>query len=40
METTSPAFKENARHALHDEHLQKALGHARAGFVAKRLAGG
>ena len=37
MEVTSPQFKENARHALHDVHLQKALGHVRSGFIDKRL---
>jgi L-lactate dehydrogenase complex protein LldF len=36
MEITSPAFKENAKRALHDAHLQKALGNIRAGFIDKR----
>ncbi len=36
MEITSPSFKENARHALADPHLQQALGHVRAGFIDKR----
>ena len=36
MEITSPAFKKNARQALADQPLQRALGHVRAGFVDKR----
>ena len=36
MHTTSPAFKDNARAALADAALQKALPKARTGFVAKR----
>jgi len=36
MDITSPAFKANARRALDDAHLQKALGHIRAGFIDKR----
>jgi L-lactate dehydrogenase complex protein LldF len=36
MEITSPAFKQNARRALADKHLQEALGNIRAGFVDKR----
>ena len=36
MEITSPAFKENARRALDDAHLQKALGYVKAGFIDKR----
>jgi L-lactate dehydrogenase complex protein LldF len=36
MHTTSPAFKDNARAALADAGLQKALANARSGFVAKR----
>ena len=33
MEITSARFKENAKHALADPQLQKALGHVRAGFI-------
>ncbi len=36
MDIASPAFKENARRALADHHLQQALGHVRAGFIDKR----
>ena len=36
MHTTSPAFKENARRALDDAQLQKALGFVRGRFVGKR----
>ena len=36
MEVTSPAFKENARGALADAKLQKALGNVRRGFIDKR----
>ena len=36
MHTTSPAFKENARRALDDPQLQKALGFVRGRFVGKR----
>ena len=36
MEIASPAFKENARHALHDPQLQRALGHVQSGFVERR----
>ena len=36
MQPTSHAFQENARRALHDELLQRALGKAEAGFQAKR----
>ena len=36
MEITSPTFKQNAREALADRQLQRALGHVRAGFVDKR----
>jgi L-lactate dehydrogenase complex protein LldF len=36
MQITSPAFKENARSALVDPQLQKALGNVRAGFIDKR----
>ncbi len=37
MEITSPAFKQNAREALADQQLQKALGNVRGGFIDKRL---
>jgi len=37
MEIKSPEFKENARGALADAQLQKALGNVRAGFIDKRL---
>ena len=40
MEIASPAFKENARHALHDPQLQRALGHVQSGFVEKRAGAG
>jgi len=33
---TSPRFKSNADHALHDEQLQKALANVRVGFIDKR----
>lgn len=36
MQITSPAFKENARGALANPDLQKALGHVRLGFIDKR----
>jgi L-lactate dehydrogenase complex protein LldF len=36
MQITSPTFKENARHALDDAQLQRALGNVRAGFIDKR----
>ena len=36
MEITSPAFKENAKRALRDPHLQQALGHVRHNFIDKR----
>ncbi|MDW6025158.1 LutB/LldF family L-lactate oxidation iron-sulfur protein [Mesorhizobium sp. BAC0120] len=36
MQITSPAFKQNAREALHDAQLQKALGNVRSGFIEKR----
>jgi L-lactate dehydrogenase complex protein LldF len=36
MDITSPAFKQNARRALDDAHLQEALGHVHAGFIDKR----
>jgi L-lactate dehydrogenase complex protein LldF len=37
LEITSPTFKENAKEALRDPNLQKAMGHVRAGFIDKRL---
>lgn len=37
MQITSPAFKENARTALADPQLQKALVHVRSGFIDKRV---
>ena len=36
MEITSPTFKQNARAALGDAQLQKALGNVRSGFIDKR----
>ncbi len=36
MDITSPTFKANARVALADGQLQKALGNVRAGFIDKR----
>ncbi|MET0942192.1 MAG: LutB/LldF family L-lactate oxidation iron-sulfur protein [Mesorhizobium sp.] len=36
MDITSPTFKENARGALADTQLQKALGNVRVGFIDKR----
>ena len=36
MHITSPTFKENARRALRDPQLQKALGHVGSGFIEKR----
>ena len=36
MDVASPAFKENARRALHDAQLQRALGHVEAGFIERR----
>ncbi len=36
MQITSPAFKQNARGALGDAQLQKALGNVRVGFIEKR----
>ena len=35
---TSPQFKDNAHRALEDRDLQKALGHVRQAFIAKRAA--
>lgn len=37
MQITSPTFKQNAREALADAQLQKALGNVRSGFIDKRL---
>ncbi|MHC5654646.1 LutB/LldF family L-lactate oxidation iron-sulfur protein [Stappia sp.] len=36
MRITSPQFRENAREALHDQSLQRALGNVRSGFIGKR----
>ncbi len=36
VQVTSPAFKQNAAHALHDPGLQKALGKAKGSFLARR----
>ncbi|MCX5512514.1 iron-sulfur cluster-binding protein [Kaistia algarum] len=36
MHLTSPQFKSNVGHALHDEPLQKALSNVRVGFIDKR----
>ncbi|MBL4646199.1 MAG: iron-sulfur cluster-binding protein [Rhizobiales bacterium] len=36
MQITSPHFKENAKHALQDKQLQKALGNVERGFIDKR----
>ena len=38
MKITAPEFKENARHALADPQLQRALGNVRSHFVDKRQA--
>jgi len=38
VHATSPQFKENARVALADEHLQSALAKVRRGFIEKRRA--
>ncbi len=37
MQVTSPSFKSNVKVALKDPVLQKALGHVRTGFIAKRV---
>ncbi len=37
LHPTSPKFKENARQALGDAQLQKALGNVRQGFIDKRV---
>jgi L-lactate dehydrogenase complex protein LldF len=36
VKVTSPAFKANAHHALHDAGLQKALGKAKGAFLQRR----
>ena len=36
MDITSPTFKQNAKGALADAQLQKALGNVRSGFIEKR----
>ncbi|WP_349359563.1 LutB/LldF family L-lactate oxidation iron-sulfur protein [Stappia sp.] len=36
MQITSPVFKDNARAALDDAMLQRALGNVRSGFIGKR----
>ncbi len=38
MQSTSANFKENATRAIEDANLQRALGHVKSGFVAKRMA--
>ena len=38
MQATSLAFKDNARRAIGDAHLQQALGFAKAGFQSRRAA--
>jgi L-lactate dehydrogenase complex protein LldF len=38
VQVTSPAFKQNAAHALHDAGLQKALGKAKGAFLQRRAA--
>jgi L-lactate dehydrogenase complex protein LldF len=38
MQIKSPEFKQNARRALHDANLQRALGNLKAGFPGKRAA--
>jgi L-lactate dehydrogenase complex protein LldF len=37
MDVTSPAFKRQAREALSDAQLQRALGNVRKGFIDKRV---
>src|SRR5262249_26980340 len=37
MQSTSHLFKDNAKRALADEHLQQALVHVRTKFMVKRL---
>ena len=36
MDISTSTFKANAKHALRDPNLQKALGHVRVGFIEKR----
>ena len=36
MNITAQNFKANARHALHDPQLQRALNHVRSNFIDKR----
>ena len=36
MEITSPSFKDNARNAMADADLQRALGNVEKGFIEKR----
>ncbi len=36
LHSTTPQFKDNAHHALHDAQLQKALGNVRNNFVERR----
>ncbi len=36
MESSTRAFKENARRALADPQLKRALAHVKVGFIAKR----
>ncbi len=36
VQSTSPQFKQNAHHALHDMQLQKALGNVRQNFIERR----
>ena len=38
LQPTTPQFKDNAHHALHDAQLQKALGNVRNNFVERRAA--
>jgi len=38
LHPTTPQFKDNAHHALHDAQLQKALGNVRNNFVERRAA--
>jgi L-lactate dehydrogenase complex protein LldF len=38
MQITAHAFKENAKHALADPQLQRALAHVRSNFIEKRAA--
>ncbi len=36
MESTAPAFKANARAAVEDPQLKRALAHVKEGFIGKR----